>query len=225
MEFLIQYAFWVLFFLLVALILPRVTPVPDLLKAEFGPKAATSPQFYSFTSNFVSVFHAVVSLICSAYLLHADGLDYLRANTASQNNLFAFSCGYFTIDFLFGILQGYNDLATHFHHVFSISSFVYALIKGRYGDNLLWALVITEISNPFMLLSRNFEKMTRYQKLSFPFSIVFAGVFIYARTYLCTHFIPAMMFEPVSLYLKLQCSFLCELNRVHLAALGARHLP
>ena len=223
MEFVVQYLFWVVFFLLLALILPRVIPVPDTLVKQFGPAAAKHPQFYSFTSNFVSVFHAVVTFVVSIILLSISGVDYMRANTPEQTSLFAFSCGYFTIDFIFGIIHKYNDTPTHFHHICTTSSFIYGLVKARYGDNLLWALTMTEISNPFLLLSRNFEMIPKLQHLAFPLSLIFAGVFIFARTYLANYFISGMMVSQVSLYLKLNCAFLCFLKRVYFAVLGLCH--
>jgi hypothetical protein len=222
MEFLIQYFYWVILFLVVAILLPRIIPVPDELRRSFGDKASTHPLFYSYTSNFVSAFHAVVTFTAAWLHMKKYGLEFMRLNTPEENSISAFSCAYFTIDFIFGILQRYNDLVTHFHHVFSSSSFVYCLIKGQYGDNLIWALIITEVSNPFMLLGRNAEKTDRFKHLSTPLMLIFIFVFIFSRTYLAATYIPGMMAAPVSLFLKLECSFLCRLNRVHFSVLGLR---
>lgn len=221
MGFLLQFIGWFSFFLALALILPNIIPVPGQLQRRIRSDVKVNTAFYSYTSNYVSVFHAVYVFYASLTILLREGINYVGYNTPQQTSIFAFSCGYFLNDLIFGYLKKYNDTATHFHHIFSIGSLVYTLLKGQYGDNLLWAFVITEVSNPFLLLSRNFETTDSCKRLAFPLSLTFAIVFIFARTVIAYKFIPAMMNEPVCLFLKLNCAFLCMLTRVHLAVLGA----
>ena len=209
---------WITAWIILDLILSKTLPVPDKIKLIKDDKERETA-FWEYLTNMLSIVHAVSTFVVSVILLQINGLNYISKNTEGQTNLLVFSVSYFVSDAIFGYWKGYNDKLMHFHHFLAIFSFGYMAFKGMYASNACWCYVITECTNPLLLLSKNLDRHSGYEKLSKAFSIVFAITFIICRTYLVKFCLVPMLQTPVVLFLKLQGALTCYLNRALINAL------
>ena len=134
-------------------------------------------------------------------------------NNDSQITLLSFSLAYFVSDTIFGVLKKYNDGKMNLHHCIVIASLAYVIFKGMYADNYYWAMMVTEISNPFMLTSKILEQHRGYERVSKILMIIFCATFVFFRCYVVCFFLNPMLRSPVVLFLKLQSAIVRFIKR------------
>lgn len=167
--------------------------------------------YWGYLSNYVSIVHAILSIILAAYVVTTYGIVFRKANYIVEDVIITISLGYFVVDTLLSIFFGYGDSLMFFHHIECIVSLLYPVFKGYYGNIIVWAIMIAEISNPFMLLWKNFG-IIKKKKLEFYFGIVFSISFLILRTYCIGYVAFPLQSSEVSLLLKLHCGLLWYLS-------------
>ena len=140
-----------------------------------------------------------------------------------SKDLFIFCAVYFISDFIFGIKNKYNDTAMRIHHIYAILALTYTLYKNQYEGNILRAIAIKEISNPFLFLLKNWLVIPKYQKFAFLLSFIFVIICLPVRTYFASFYILAMQASPVCFYLKVPSGIICFLISAYFILLCVHH--
>lgn len=218
-----EFLFWTVLISGILIYAVSIYPMPPNIAKKIEKESERKTALWNHVSNVVSVFHAIIVFVISGFLIYTNGVNYTSESYPAMEHFFIFSSAYFTSDFILGIIKKYNDIPMHVHHIFTILSVLYGATKGRYGDNILWALFITEISNPFLLLSKICENDPKNEKYVPPLLFTFAILFLAFRTYIAGILILPMQAAPVCLYLKLNCAIICKIIRVYIFVLGVYH--
>jgi TLC domain len=105
-----------------------------------------------YTARVVSLIHAVISTIGSAYALYShEGMSfYAPIATRVQSNWQMFTFAYFTVDTIVMFVTNTFDFKYFVHHIISMSSLACGAFYGMYGVLVTSAQLVGEISNPFM---------------------------------------------------------------------------
>lgn len=103
-------------------------------------------------------------------------------NTAYQRRVLIFSASYFVYDTLAMIYEGLMDKAMMLHHPLSITGLLIPLIYGNQANYTMWAMFITEISNPAMHTRHLIRLSGRIHTKSYELAeVTFIILYIYAR--------------------------------------------
>lgn len=182
-------------------------PCPDHLlpKNNNGKKTKT---YYDYYGNYVSICHAIIAMILSAYVVITEGLSYGLANTLAVKIAVYNSLVYFCYDTIISEYHRYNTLAMTLHHIGAVTSCAIIFFTGANGVEFLASLFIAETSNPFNLYREIMKHQKRESsKLYFKSSLAFASLFIISRF----GFFPALLTKlyPSSsnIYLKSMLAF------------------
>lgn len=190
-------------------IFEKFFPIPNSLSQL--PAQEKFSKYWAYIDNYVSFVHAVIMIILCSVVVNREGLKLYSPNTELEEYTIAVSLSYFIVGTIFSIAFELNDRLMLFHHVLCILSIIYPLFKGYYGNIIIWSLFYAEISNPFMLLWKNFDVLEK-KTLNFIFGFIFSIMFVVLRTY----FVGVLAFKAqgarISLVLKLYCGFLWFLS-------------
>ena len=193
------------------LILYHSYPIPFKLRKVKDPLELRK-LFYDYVTAISSFIHAVILIVGSSIVLYVIGIDYNRPNANEENLLIAFSIGYFISDTILGIFAGYNDNIMLMHHLFGLFGLTYSLIKQNYGNTIVFAFVVAEISNPFMILRKNLDKHKGAEALSIFSGVIFSLTFIICRTVIIGYVMIPFFITDASLLIKLFGGFLWYLS-------------
>jgi len=203
---------WLTVWAVSTFVLSRTVGQPSTIRKINDPKKRDIA-FWEYITNFLSLAHATAVVVVAIILIRINGLNYIGNNTEGQNSMLHFSVAYFINDFIFGIWKKYNNKEMNLHHLIAIFSFGYMALKGTYADNACWCYVVTEISNPILLVSKLFDQHQGHQNKCRILNILFAFTFILCRSYIASFFVYEMQLTSVCLFLKLQSGMICELTR------------
>lgn len=159
--------------------------------------------FYDYITSISSLVHAIAVIVASVIVLNKVGMHFDHPNINEENLIISFSIGYFISDTILGAYAGYNDILMLMHHAFGLFGLSYALIKQSYGNAIMCAFAIAEISNPFMILRKNFDKHRGAHSLSVFCGIIFSISFIICRTVIFGYFMIPFISSKASLVVKI----------------------
>ena len=169
------------YFFVLNQVLYRTHPVPFKIRnmEDAGEKWLT---FWKHVASYSSMIHAVVSFVLSLIVVLEVGMRYNQENLREEVLVLCFSLGYFINDTIYGYITKYNDVFLFAHHIICVSALLYVIIRGDNGNVIIWALIVTEISNPFLIIRQNAQMHKKLEQLSTITGIIFAFVFVFART-------------------------------------------
>ena len=120
----------------------------------------------NYYGNFLSLAHAFFMISLSLNCLSLNPLVGSREFSGSELLLIKASFGYFVLDTLLGVQGGFNDLWMNIHHVVIFVCFLQALYYNNCAVELLLALLVGELTNPFNILRQIFEVLEQPSKSS-----------------------------------------------------------
>lgn len=171
------FAFW----LCVSKTCFTVFPCPDHLLPKNNKNKKTKA-YYDYYGNYPSIVHAILAFIIGCYTLITEGLNLGETNSLLVKFVMIFSFTYFLYDTIISEYQRYNNTAMTIHHIVTLLITSYCLFKNSCGNEIIFALVSAEISNPFNLV----REILRHHKrdgeaLYLNCSLIFAALFIISR--------------------------------------------
>lgn len=203
----LTFVFSMIFFLMVNFTLRTLVAIPHKISI-MKPSAEKDRAFSEYIGNYTAILHAVTSLAIGLHYLLPEKLKLLKVNSLEENCITAYSLGYYIVDTVLGIILGFNKGLMLFHHVECILSLLYTLLKQKYANPIIWALIIAEVSNPLLLIRNNLQKFKSFDKLANFVGIIFSVLFVITRTY-HIHCVATPLFESeAALVLKLHCGLL-----------------
>ena len=154
---------------------------PDHLdpKNNNGKKTKT---YYDYYGNYVSICHAVISMILCTIVFVTEGLTFGQPNSLATKIAIYNSFAYFVYDTIISEIHRYNTLAMSLHHVGALICTGVPCFTGANGCELAVSLIIAEVSNPFNL----YREILRHKKQDgskqyLQTSLSFACFFILSR--------------------------------------------
>jgi len=184
-----------------------IFPCPDHL-AKKDAKGKLSKTYYDYYGNYVSICHAVISILVCGFVVLKEGISFGAENTFAVKVAIYNTMAYFIYDSVISEYYGYNALPMTLHHVGALVGTGAVFVSGTSGMELALALCFAEISNPFNL-SREILKHYKKEssKLYFQLSISFVSLFIVARFVVFPFIIAAMYPSATNLVLKITLGF------------------
>jgi hypothetical protein len=156
-------------------------PCPPKLQPQNNNGKKTS-EYYNYYGNYISMFHAITSIILSGFALATEGITYNAPTTFTMKVAIYNSLAYFIHDTLMGVICGYLTVPLLLHHIASTTVAGSVFYLQSCGSEVAVGIFLAEASNPCNL-SRDILKYFNKDKskLYFQLSLGFAGTFVLAR--------------------------------------------
>jgi hypothetical protein len=106
-------------------------------------------QHQDFLNRVVSLVHALLSFSFAVVVL-SQGFEIGHRNTLLQSKLLVFSASYFVFDYCIVTFFRLGDILDKIHHFISVGGLLSTLILDQCGGEVVSAIVVTEVSNPFL---------------------------------------------------------------------------
>jgi hypothetical protein len=156
-------------------------PCPEHLQPKNNKDKKTT-EYFDYYGNYISMFHAITSLILSAYALSMEGLTWGSTTTWTMKVMSYNSLAYFISDTILSIIYGYLTPSMAIHHIASIICSGTVFYTQSCGAENALGLLIGESSNPFNL----YREILKHQKkektsLYLQMSAGFVATFVIAR--------------------------------------------
>jgi hypothetical protein len=176
-------ALWAVFHLLVSYLLSPI--LLRKLSAVYGKADALSyrdldAQRCEFLNRMVSLAHALLSFSSAIYVL-SQGFDIGHRNSELQSVLLTLSSTYFLFDYLYVTYCRIGDHLDTIHHFIALGGLLSSLLIDQCGGEVVCAIVVTEVSNPFL----HTRKLLQILKLHKQHSVLFKyNNYLFALSYL-----------------------------------------
>jgi len=145
-------------------------------------KGRLSKTYYDYYGNYVSLFHALISLCLSTAVVVTEGINFGQENSFRVKLSIFNSMAYFIYDTIISEYKGYNTMPMKLHHFGAIISTFTVFYLGTCGNELSAVLFFGEMSNPFNLYREILKhKKQEHTKIYFQSSLIFVAIFIIAR--------------------------------------------
>ena len=186
---------WASFHMLVSFLLSPIL----YRKLSLLYKDANSPlsrdanaQHCEFLNRIVSLVHAISSFSFALVVL-SNGFEIGHRNTGLQSKLLMFSASYFVFDYSYVTYHRLGDGLDSVHHFISVGGLLSTLLLDQCGGEVVCAIVVTEVSNPFLHIRKMLQilklhkqhfSLFRFNNYMFALSyllgrMVFGGWFVY----------------------------------------------
>ncbi len=174
---------WASFHFFVSLLLsPSLSRKLNSLYTDVtGPSSRdVNRQHCEFLNRIVSLVHALSSFSFALIVL-SKGFDIGHRNTGLQSNLLMFSGSYFVFDYAYVTYHRLGDGLDVVHHFISVGGLLSTLLLDQCGGEVVCAIVVTEVSNPF-LHTRKLLQILKLHKQHF--SLFHFNNYMFALSYL-----------------------------------------
>jgi hypothetical protein len=163
-------------------------------------RAALQRQSSVFANRLVSIVHALVAMAMCTLALPRGSLRTELGRVGSRSSpaeeaAIAISLGYFVYDTACCLSIGEREAANNVHHVVSIAGLAAGLFSHRCAAELVLALLLVEVSNPFLHVRSLLAELNL--KSSLLYTLSEAG-------FLIAYTLGRMVLGPVLMYYTLQ---------------------
>jgi hypothetical protein len=208
---------WASFHLLVSFLLSPMLSrkLPSLYSDVHGSSSqSVRDRHCEFLNRVVSLVHAVLSF-SFALLVLSTGFEIGHRNTELQSKMLTFSATYFLFDYFYVTFHRLGDSMDVIHHFISVGGLMSTLLLDQCGGEVVCAVVVTEVSNPFL----HIRKLLQILKLHKLYTIIFQyNNYMFVLAYL----VGRMLFGGWFVYLTISSANSPQLMKVPRPAL--RHM-
>jgi hypothetical protein len=159
-------------------------PCPEHLKPKNN-KDKKTKEYFDYYGNYISMYHAISSLLLTAFVLVTEDFAYNAPTTFIMKVAIYNSLAYFTSDMFISIYFGYMSVPLALHHIGSIICTATVFYTQTGGAEVAVGILLAESSNPCNLTREllkhfNKDKSSLYLLMSAGFisSFVIARFFI-----------------------------------------------
>jgi hypothetical protein len=183
-------------------------PCPEQLKPQNN-KDKKTREFYDYYGCYLSMFHAISSILLTGYALATEGITFNSQTTFAMKLAVYNSLAYFIHDTIMGLICGYLTTPLLVHHLASTVVAGSVFYLQSCGSEVSVGIFLAELSNPFNLS----REILRYFKrdnsaLYFQLSLGFASSFVIARFIVLPFFLAAMYPAATHLAVKIMAGFI-----------------
>jgi hypothetical protein len=165
-------------FLLSPILLRKLKSLHE--KTDGAPSRNLEAQRCEFLNRTVSFVHALLSFSSAVFVI-SKGFDIGHRNTELQSLLLTLSATYFVFDYLYVTYYRIGDHLDTVHHFIALGGLLSSLLIDQCGGEVVCAIVVTEVSNPFL----HTRKLLQILKLHKTHSLLFYCTnFMFALSYL-----------------------------------------
>jgi hypothetical protein len=156
-------------------------PCPEHLQPK-NTKGKRTKEYFDYYGNYISMFHAVSSLLLTAFVLVTEDFAFNAPSTFMMKVAIYNSLAYFSSDMIISIYYGYMSVALGLHHIGSIICTATVFFAQAGGAEVAVGILLAESSNPCNL-TREILKHFKKDKtvLYLLMSVGFIGAFVIAR--------------------------------------------
>lgn len=172
--------FWVVFFNIAYQVLRRKIPVPSKI-ALISSKPKQARDYSAHVFSHISLFHAVVNLAVSSWIVFSREFYYLERNQPDAVHLLCFSAGYYLSNTLMGQVYKFHPMSMVCHHVVVLLEIFYCFFTGYYANIVVAGFAIAEASNPFRIVKNIADGHLDQKRLGDVSIKIFAVVFLVCR--------------------------------------------
>jgi hypothetical protein len=118
-------------------------------RSDITKSRSLDAQHCEFLNRIVSLVHAILSFSFALVVL-SKGFGIGLRNTELQSQLLMFSATYFVFDYGYVAYHSLGDILDKVHHVIAVGGLLSTLLLDQCGGEVVCAIVVTEVSNPFL---------------------------------------------------------------------------
>ena len=147
------------------------------------PESLKGKEARDYIGQHISLIHSAIASVLSIIIYIKDnGVQYEDQFEYRHVLLLGHSLGYMVYDSIYAELYGVHDLAMRFHHFCTVLGGSTLFIQDKGGSIACLCILITETSNPCMMMRHILKSQQKDHTLLFKtFELVFAGIFIFNR--------------------------------------------
>jgi TLC domain len=94
--------------------------------------------------------HAVIIFTLTLIMFLKNKTTYNETNLQEENVVIIISVCYFLHDTMYGVIYQFIDSSMLLHHLLTFASLSFVLLVNKYSSEMMHALWVAEISNPFL---------------------------------------------------------------------------
>lgn len=133
-----------------------------------------------FLNRIVSLVHAIFSFLFAVVVL-SKGFQIGHRNTELQSQLLMFSSSYFVFDYGYVTYHCLGDFLDTIHHCIAVGGLLSTLLLDKCGGEVVCAIVVTEVSNPFLHTRKLLQILQLHKRHPFFFK---ANNYMFALSYM-----------------------------------------
>jgi hypothetical protein len=166
-------------------------------------------EYYDYYGCYLSMFHAISSILLTGYALATEGITFNTQTTFTMKLAIYNSLAYFIHDTIMGTICGYLTIPLLVHHIASTIVAGSVFYLQSCGSEVAVGIFLAELSNPFNLSREVLRYFKRDKsKLYFQLSLGFASSFVLARFIVLPFFLAAMYPAATHLSVKIMAGFI-----------------
>jgi hypothetical protein len=156
-------------------------------------KVNVSPEY---EIRLLTFFHGLFCSICAIHYVILPALGYYEVKSIPFRLILSNSFGYFLLDLFWCFKHGETG-AMKFHHIVTVTGLIYFSFKLTQHYYILFALGITEITNPLLQIRWYLKFHGMRDSLAFKIiESIFIIAFFFTRVFVCSYYTYLSWTEP-----------------------------